>query len=1094
MTFGYNMVSLSQLRDYLERVERVQRRGQAREESYYSSLERLLEDHCGELELDESDVRTNPTAQEGVSFPDFLIFRDRFIQIGYIEAKPPGHNLDREAESEQLQRYRNSFPNLILTDFFEFILFRDGEEIQRVRIPERNQVAQENLDELAPLLQAFFAFARPTIRSARVLARNLGQASHQLKIIVDDLLEQENENLQRFYNAFSLYFQTNITHDGFADLYTQLLVQSMFIGRTQTNGDEFCRETVVENIPVALGFIREVMEYVTLEELPNDLEWVVCDIIDMLRATDVNRIINRYYEDGLGNDPALHFYETYLEEYMPDERSKLGVYYTPDAVVSYMSRSVNQILQSIFGINAGLADRGVTILDPATGTGTFIVSCARIAIDYVRETYGDGAINDFIEEHVLESLYAIELMFAPYAIAHLKMGMLLQEYGYAPEERSFRLYLGNTLTSQNIEQMNIPGLIHLTNEARGAEEARRTDLTVVIGNPPYKGASRRVAGEPIYSPERIGNELTHIGHLLRGYDTINDVEVESYYHTQDGNPLGEGNPRGLSDEYVKFIRFAQWKMESRERGVVALITNNSYLQSITCRAMRSSLMNTFNSIYILNLRGSLSEGDTRVGDKNVFDISQGVSIVIMMKGEEIEEGRNGVFYHELFPMTRAEKNTFLEDHDFLNTPWEEIDPVEPYFLFRPTNNEQNEIYNSFIAIDEIFSENSLGMALTRPQLTYAYSNEEMLERINYFISHNEADSREHICWTPRGDARDWTYDRALQDVQRTLTEGEPNPRRIVQVLYRPFDYRFTYYTGNSRGFGCMPRNEVSRELLNGENLALIVTRQALHEDYSHVLVSNSPTDSIAISNSTGTSASVFPLFSRVVAGNDFSSYINENGEWQSNLNSILVSAIRDRLNENITDENIFHYIVGILYSENYRELYCHQLRQGFPRIPITSSFECFERIRTFGTIVCQSLLLDDIVIADLPFRFEGEGDNRVVSPRDENGIRYDENDERLYINAGQYISMVPNEVNGFTIGSYQPLHLWLRNRVGNRLAAGDIVHLLTMFGAINRIVTSQMESEEAFNLLMEEDILNVNLNPQMTLDNYQDDDTNDEEG
>jgi len=338
--------------------------------------------------------------------------------------------------------------------------------------------------------------------------------------------------------------------------------------------------------------------------------WIIDDIAQVLSYADVGRIMDNFYREGKGRDPIIHFYETFLAEYDPKEREKRGVYYTPEPVVSYITRSIHQLLKSKFGKVDGLASDSVTVLDPAAGTLTFPVAAIHIAADEYRQKYGSGGVANLIRDHILPHFHAFELMMAPYAMGHLKAGITLDELGYRLEgNERFQLYLTNTLEWKDLDQSALPGLSSLAQESREAGRVKRdVPIMVIMGNPPYFGHS-----------DNKGEWISR--------------EIKEYFQV-DGHPLNERNPKWLQDDYVKFIRFAQWKIDQAGEGILGFITNHSYLDNPTFRGMRQSLMNSFDELYILNLHGnSLKKEKCPDGskDENVFDIQAGVAIALFLK-------------------------------------------------------------------------------------------------------------------------------------------------------------------------------------------------------------------------------------------------------------------------------------------------------------------------------------------------------------------------------------------------------------------------------------------------------------------------------
>lgn len=496
------------LKAYLKRIYGVAQTGDAREESYYSSLEELLKVFAHSIDKKHIHITTLPKKTEAGN-PDFRVWDGKQSIVGYIEAKEPlVENLDYIENGEQLKRYRHTFPNLILTNFFEFRLYRNGRLIDKVLLARpfiihelRTIPPVENKDNFLRLLDKFFSFSLPKTYTAESLAVELAKRTSFLKdqVILEELKSKEGKApILGFYEAFQKYLIAGLTQEGFADLYAQTITYGLFAARTRyENG--FNRKLAYDYIPRTIGILRDVFRFISLEELPKQMEWIVDDISEVLAVADVNEILSKFYYEGKGKDPVYYFYETFLAEYNPEERERRGVYYTPESVVSYIIRSLNILLKERFDRPDGFASSSVTVLDPAAGTLTFLAGASKSAVAEFIAKYGEGGKESFIKEHVLKNFYAFELMMAPYAIGHLKMSLLLEELGYKlKEDERFKFYLTNTLEMEELEQTVLPGMASLAEESHLAGEVKKeTPILVILGNPPYSGISANLSEKEI---------------------------------------------------------------------------------------------------------------------------------------------------------------------------------------------------------------------------------------------------------------------------------------------------------------------------------------------------------------------------------------------------------------------------------------------------------------------------------------------------------------------------------------------------------------------------------------------------------------------
>lgn len=608
-------------REYLENLAQTLSTGDAREESCYFALKEFLEKYAQLSGRKGIQVTVLPKPTEAGN-PDFRVWDGRQHIVGYIEAKAPTvQNLEPIAETEQLTRYLQTFPNLILTNFFEFRLYRHG-EFSTAACLARPFVATklratpplEGVSSVQALLEQFFHFTLPRVYTAKDLATELARRTRFLRdqVLLPALAQEEGEgkgNLLGFYEAFRKHLIAGLTLEEFADLYAQTITYGLFAARMRA-GDDFNRREAFFAVPHTIGVLRDLFRFISLEELPPQLEWIVDDFAEVLAVADVKGLLHQYFHEGKGADPVVHFYETFLSIYDPEERERRGVYYTPESVVSYIVRSVHQILKEKFGLLDGLASPEVTLLDPAAGTMTFVAEAARVAVEEYVQKYGEGGRKSFIRDHILRNFYAFELMMAPYAVGHLKMAFILEELGHILDsEERFKFYLTNALEMEELAESQIPGLASLAEESHKAGAVKREiPILVIVGNPPYSGHS--------------ANKGPWIRRLVADYKKV------------DGKPLGEKNPKWLQDDYVKFLRFAEWKIAQAGRGIVGMITNHSYLDNPTFRGMRRHLMKTFDEIYVLDLHGnSLKRERCPDGspDENVFDIRQGVAIAFFIK-------------------------------------------------------------------------------------------------------------------------------------------------------------------------------------------------------------------------------------------------------------------------------------------------------------------------------------------------------------------------------------------------------------------------------------------------------------------------------
>jgi hypothetical protein len=482
------------LKSYLKRIFDISNQGDAREESYYSALEELLNQYAVSINKKSIHITTLPKKTEAGN-PDFRVWDGKQHIVGYIEAKAPTTEyLDQIETTEQIKRYINIFPNLILTNFYEFRLYRKGVQIDKVIIARshtahklRTVPVVEKEKEFFALLSKYFLFSLPPVPNAKNLATELAKRTRFLRDeVIAEELKEEKSAIFGFYDAFRKYLISGLTKEEFADLYSQTITYGLFAARTRSE-NEFNRKLAYDYIPRTIGILRDVFSFISHNDIPQQMEWIIDDISEVLAVTDVKQILHQYFHEGKGKDPIVHFYETFLTEYDPKTREKRGVYYTPEPVVSYIVRSLHYILKEHFDRRDGFAESSVTVLDPAAGTLTFLAEAAKLAVAEYTAKYGEAGKERIIKDHILKNFYAFELMMAPYAVGHLKMSFLLEELGYKLEKDDrFKLYLTNTLEMKKLAQTELPGMSSLSEESHLAEKVKKqTPILVILGNPPY---------------------------------------------------------------------------------------------------------------------------------------------------------------------------------------------------------------------------------------------------------------------------------------------------------------------------------------------------------------------------------------------------------------------------------------------------------------------------------------------------------------------------------------------------------------------------------------------------------------------------------
>lgn len=1038
--------------DYLKKISETTAQGDAREESYYSQLYSFLETFADTIGKNNVQITTLPKRAEAGN-PDFRVWDGKQQIVGYIEAKKPGENLDVIENSEQIKRYRSVFPNLILTDFYEFRLYRNGQLVDRVSIG-RSFIAKklktappvENEEKFHSLLDRFFGFSLPKVFSAEMLAQELAKRTRFLRdeVIAKELEEEEKGKgpIYGFYHAFKKYLIADLKEEAFADIYSQTITYGLFAARTRSNGT-FNRKLAFDLIPPTIGILRDVFQFISLGKLPLQMEVIIDDIAEVLQAADVSHILHEYYSKG--KDPVVHFYETFLNVYDPATRERRGVYYTPEPVVKYIVRGIHDLLKTHFDLQDGLASKEVTLLDPAGGTLTFPAEAIKLAVQEFTGKYGDGGLNQFFQNHILKHYYAFELMMAPYAIGHIKISFLLEELGYKMrEEDRFNLFLTNTLDMEDLAQTEIPGLESLSDESHKAGRIKTSDpILVILGNPPYSGISSNVS------------EWTE--KLLK----TNLDGAQSYYEI-DGEKLDE-KKLWLQDDYVKFLRFSQWKIHKAGQGIVGMITNHSYLDNPTFRGMRQSLTNTFNEIYILDLHGnSLKKETTLEGgkDENVFDIRQGTAIALFVKRKASKTCK--IFHHDMYG-SRAEKYEWLEKREFKKKDYEILKPKTPWYFFIKRNTEAIEHFNDWWKINDIFPVNNVGIVTARDGFCIDFNKEVLEQRIRQFRNLKFDDE---FLKTAYGLKDTSTF--KITKFRQEFSGIKDWQSGFDKITYRPFDVRNIYY---SKWVVERPIFDLMQHLLQ-PNLSICFIRQYSGDNhYSHALVSAHMVDNRTFFSSKGIiqQAPLYLYKTESKRKNQTIMLFEPETEYDLNgrvpniskdVSEKLARIYKKKFGSNaFTPEQLLYYIYAILYSNTYREKYAEFLRIDFPRIPFTSDHKLFIALAKLGEELVDLHLLTHKTLNKPISKYQGKGDNRVEKPR------YDAEKKIVFINDNNYFEGIVSEVWNYYVGGYQVMEKYLKDRKSRMME--DPEHYCRMATALAETILVQQKIDEYFSTVEE---------------------------
>ena len=1055
---------------YLASLQSAFAKGDATEHTHRPALKTLIENSVKGIE-----ATNEPKSTERENKPDYIIRKGASI-IGFAEAKDIGKDLKATLKTPQLKRYIEALPNLIVTNYLDFVWIVGGEKRMEICLGDANgkhiHAAADAEARWTELINSFCNEVTPTVASPSQLAKTLAGETRLLKDLVAELVIAKDSELLSQQEAFQTLLVPDLKPEEFADMYAQTAAYGLFTARvfehttlfgapTQNvpdslKNDDFSLEKAAYLIPKANPFLRQFFQHIASPSLNNQLRWLIEQIADSLRYADIEKVLHMQSRKQGFEDPIFHFYETFLAEYDRALRESRGVYYTPEPVVDFIVRGVDWLLRNKFDKQAGLADKDTLILDPATGTATFLRKVIDQIHTQVTASGNVGMWPQYVRERLLPRIFGFELMMAPYTVAHLKLALQLQEQGFEFQDgERLHVYLTNTLDQLHKQTSALLGE-WIAKENEGAEKVKRQDpVQVVLGNPPYSGVSR--------------NNSAWITELIKTYKT-----------EPEGGPLKE-RKHWLNDDYVKFIRFAHDRILRTGHGVVAYITNHGWLDNPTFRGMRAQLMRDFDDIYVIDMHGNstkkqrtpdalIEQGD----DKNVFDIEQGVSITFLVKLPDSTKQKNEVVEADEFELTapvtktigrhklkqpaggmapliarihqcdlwgsRDHKYNWLQTKTMATVSWHDLQPPLPHLLLTPRDEGAMSEYKIGWSIPDIMPINSTGIVTARDDFVIDFEDESIKSRIRYFLDkkHNDEQVKTHLNLSEN---YIWRVSEARQQLS-----GVANWEQLIQpITYRPFDYRRIIYHPS---IVFRTRENVMRHLTSiPRNLSLICAKQS-KEDWGVFVTETIGGHKACVAYDVNT---YFPIH---LLQNQGKQGLNYSPKFLMVLSSAL-NLTTDEENNNlphgITAEDVLAYIYAVLHAPSYRTRYAEYLKSDFPRIPIAAiegaaSFaDVWKNLVPLGHALIDLHLLRKVP-AKLQANFPIQGSGTIEKPR------YTEPKGtiagRVWINTAQYFEGVAPETWNFKVGGYQVCEKWLKDRKGRTLTLDDIEHYNKVVAAL----------------------------------------------
>ncbi|GHQ13157.1 DNA methyltransferase [Helicobacter pylori] len=1028
------------LKEYLESIKDLTT--EKNELTHRLSLHNLLnrlKDHFNK----EFKIEHEPKKEQG-SQPDFRV-SFQGLNIGYIENKRAGVNLSQLLKSDQILKYLELNPNLMLTDYLNFAWVGKDENNAPLIKKEISIASPDELSkplkaqterDLIELFKSFFNHEAAPITNAKDFATHLSPRTRYLK---DALIKyQEKTQVSSIFNNFKEYLYEELSFEDFSDALAQTLTYSLFLAKLNHPFEKINLDNVRSSIPKNFAVIREMADFLKKLDEIQEIQWLLNEILSSINHVDMDSILKDLNDD---KDPYLHFYETFLSAYDPKLRESKGVYYTPDSVVKFIINALDSLLKTHFkdaplGLKSALDNENIKLLDFATGTGTFLLEAFRKALETRKTSDGGISTKEDKYQNLLKQFYGFEYLIAPYAIAHLNLSQAFKEEFKKPlkENDALKIILTNTLI-QPSEIAAYRGLNPIfETELLNAQEIKKDEnILIITGNPPYSGASsnkglfewevKATYGiEPKFQTieieknvkltDKIKTLLNNIQTQKEGDKSVKNTnknalknlkQLHSKYKLQD-----EKNPKWLLDDYVKFMRFAQNKIESLGHGLFGFISNNAFLDNPTFRGLRRSLLECYDELYILNLHGNARKKEkTPQGakDENVFDIMQGVSINLFVKKAQTTKPK--IRYYDVYGQ-RAEKYAFLAQNDLNSINWLELAPRKPFYLLLPLKTPLLEEYEQGFSVQDMFQISSVGIVTGRDRIFIANNTESLKEQILRYCN-------------------------------------EFNEQCVKDIHYRPFDIRKVYYDtkklerARENTFKHMlpPPTNPKTPNQTCKNVALNIARQSkMYGEWRYVMVHKELVDInlIASAGSMG-------------VGYNYPLYQFKHPNYTENFTPEFRSFIDKHYNHSFEPLEILGYIYALLYSPNYRKRYEDFLKADYPKILFTKNKDLFRALSLLGIELIglhvlnkESLnysfkKLKDATIGESCYK---EVHNPIISKKPS----HNEPEQRLYINHSAYFRGVSQEIYDYRIGGYCVLDKYLKSHKNESCDFDHVTHII----------------------------------------------------
>jgi predicted helicase len=1041
-------------------------------------LQNLLQSACPQHLLITHEAKRN---KDGFGAPDFSISHQKQgTIIGYLENKKIDENLTKIINSPQIEKYQKLSDNLIITDYLNWIwLYKNTRhELQictSLELQNKNfKISAQKAQEFADFLAKFYSIAPQQIGTTKELAQKLARPTIEIKNFLILQIEEQTQNpdLQdKIYGIFDS-FKTACFQDmkptEFADSFAQMFSYAVFLARLNTN-EIFTLSNIDNHIPKAFSLIKSLSSFLDSlnDEAYTSIKWAVENILSVANNICLQSVVADLQQHNLNQekDPYIYFYEDFLKEYDAKNKVDRGVYYTPPAVVKFIVEAVSQILQDDFNLTGGLANQSVKLLDFACGTGGFLFEAyQKVLANTIKNSLTS---QELIENHLLKNFYGFEIMVSSYIISHLKLSQFLKEHAYditSKQNKRIGVYLTNTLENQQNIQENF-FIKELANEAKKAKEIKEdTSIIAIIGNPPYNVSSQ--------------NSLKQ------------NPSLEDFHNRY--KPQDEKNFKNICDDYIKFIAFAHQKIALAKQGVVGVVVNNSFLKGLTHRTMRNSLMADFEKIYIIDLHGNarIKETSPTGGlDQNVFNIMQGVCILLLVKNSQIAQ--KGVFLLDLYGK-RAEKLAILPQINlkqlpkleiasfnlaFRGTKWGKSRFIDDLSFFSTTTKQDAMLeYGNFWGITDIFVECGSGVQTERDDITISFKKEDCQAVVDDFKNLAEQQIRNKYLYNKKTnkyheDSRDWQVMKAKKDIQNNY-----NKNLYQKINYRPFDERYTFYTGTAKGFLGTPGFNIMQHMLSGENIGLMFSRQVILDDFNHIMVVNGIVDRGILFCGSG-AGSLAPLYvyksqkqlieqeilllkkdaslSTVDKKNKISKLqeklatASEEPQKIANFSSQFLAMLQSQFaGQNIFPQQVLAFIYAQMHATNYRNQFLELLKIDFPRVNFAVDFKHFLALAELGYELISCHLNPQNTVSKVGEAICDSGFTNIKLKKP----KYLPAEQKLYISENCYFNSVSPAVYGFKIGGYVVLDKYLKDRHQQTINLAEVKAISNIIKTITKTI------------------------------------------